>query len=208
MTPYEIAELAFEIERNDVGIKGGRQDQYAATFGGFNFIEFHGKQVIVTPLKISPLLINELEYNLLLCYTGEIRESQILIEKQIQNYRSQARTTLDALDEIKQLAVEMKKALLLGRINEMGALLHHEWQFKKATAQGISTPFIDELYDEARKSGAVGGKIAGAGGGGYMLLYCPFHKKHKVSVRLTEMGGQIIPFRFDGTGLQTWRVND
>jgi D-glycero-alpha-D-manno-heptose-7-phosphate kinase len=208
MTPYEIAELAFEIERGDVGIKGGRQDQYAATFGGFNFIEFLGKQVIVTPLKISHLWLNELEYNLLLCYTGEIRESQILIEKQIQNYTTHSDTTLHALDEIKQLALEMKKALLLGKINEMGELLHQEWQFKKATAPGISTPFIDELYDEARKAGAVGGKIAGAGGGGYMLLYCPFHKKHRVSMRLAEMGGQIVPFRFDGSGLQTWRVND
>jgi D-glycero-alpha-D-manno-heptose-7-phosphate kinase len=208
LTPYEIAELAYKIERNDVGIKGGRQDQYAATFGGFNFIEFMGDQVIVTPLKVSDLTVNELEYNLLLCYTGEVRESQKLIEKQVHNYRQGSSKTVEALDQIKQLAIDMKKALLLGKLAEFGELLHEEWKYKKMTAEGISTSTIDALYDEARKAGATGGKIAGAGGGGYMLLYCPFHKKHKVSQRLSQMGGQIIPFRFDAKGLQTWRVHD
>ena len=207
LTSYEIAELAFEIERIDVGIKGGRQDQYAASFGGFNFIEFQKDQVIVNPLKISPLTINELEYNLLLCYTGEVRESQKLIEKQVHNYKQHSEKTLNALDRIKQLAVDIKKALLLGRLNDFGELLHEEWKHKKMTADGITTPFIDELYEEAQKAGALGGKIAGAGGGGYMLLYCPFHKKHKVSRRLSNLGGQIINFRFDEKGLQTWRVD-
>ena len=208
LTPYEIAERAFEIERIDVGIKGGRQDQYAAAFGGFNFIEFLKDQVIVTPLKLNPLLINELEYNLLLCYTGGTRESQKLIEKQTQNYQSRNKITMEALDQIKQTAMDMKKALLLGKLNAFGELLHHEWNYKKSMAEGITTPYIDELYEEARNIGAIGGKIAGAGGGGYMLLYCPFHKKHKVSKKLSEMGGQMIGFRFDLAGLQAWRVQN
>jgi D-glycero-alpha-D-manno-heptose-7-phosphate kinase len=207
LTPYEIAEMAFTIERSDVGIKGGRQDQYAATFGGFNFMEFLRDQVIVTPLKINRLLVNELEYNLLLCYTGGIRESQKLIEKQVQNYKTQSKATVESLDRIKQIALAIKKALLLGKIAEFGDLLHQDWEHKKRTAEGITTPFIDELYEEARKAGAIGGKIAGAGGGGYMLLYCPFHKKHKVSERLSGMGGQMIGFRFEHSGIQTWRAD-
>ncbi len=206
LTPYEMAEMAFDIERREVAIKGGRQDQYAAAFGGFNFIEFFKDQTIVTPLKLNQSLVNELEYSLLLCYTGGVRESQRIIDKQMQNYREKSQATLDAFDHTKQLAVEMKKVLLLGKLNDFGDLLHQGWEFKKQFADTISTSYIDELYAEARKAGAIGGKIAGAGGGGYMMLYCPFDKKHKVSERLTQLGGKVINFRFDPLGLQTWHT--
>lgn len=204
---YDIAELAYEIERVDIGIKGGRQDQYAATFGGFNFIEFDKDQVVVNPLNIRRDLINELEYNCLLCFTGGTRQSTELIEKQITNYQQHNGSALDALCEIKRIAVEMKNALLLGHLDYFGELLHEEWECKKKTADGISTPHIDELYEVARKSGAIGGKITGAGGGGFLFLYCPYNKKHLIGEKLQTAGGKIIPFQFEPTGLQTWRIN-
>jgi D-glycero-alpha-D-manno-heptose-7-phosphate kinase len=206
LTNYDIAELAYEIERVDISIKGGRQDQYAATFGGFNFMEFYRDQVIVNPLKISQDLINELEYNLILCYTGGIRQSEKLIEKQINNYESKDEKVIEALDQIKQMAIDMKKALLLGKLTEFGGLLHDEWEFKKKTAEGITTPIIDELYETARKAGAIGGKISGAGGGGYMILYVPYDKKHIITEELQKAGGKIVNFKFEPVGLQTWRI--
>ncbi len=205
ITPTGMAKLAFDIERNDVGIKGGRQDQYAAAFGGFNFMEFLGENVDVTPLRLSEFVINELEYNLLLCFTGS-RESQPIIEGQMESIKQEDADTLTAMDEVKAIAYAMKKALLKGDLDQFGDMLHEGWVQKKKTAKGISTPHIDELYGEARKAGAIGGKITGAGGGGHMLLYCPFNKRHIVRERMTEMGARITEFRFDPTGMQTWRV--
>lgn len=205
ITPAGMAKLAFDVERKDVGIKGGRQDQYAAAFGGFNFIEFQGEDVVVTPLRVSEFVINELEYNLLLCFTGS-RESQPIIEGQEELIKKDDVGTLAAMDEVKAIAYEMKRALLKGDLDEFGDMLHEGWLQKKKTAKGISTPYIDELYAEARKTGALGGKITGAGGGGHMLLYCPFNKRHIVRQRMTEMGARITDFRFDPTGMQTWRV--
>ena len=205
ITPTGMARLAFDIERNDVGIKGGRQDQYAAAFGGFNFMEFLGENVDVTPLRLSEFVINELEYNLLLCFTGS-RESQPIIEGQMECIKQEDADTLTAMDEVKAIAYAMKKALLKGDLDQFGDMLHEGWVQKKKTAKGISTPHIDELYGEARKAGAIGGKITGAGGGGHMLLYCPFNKRHIVRERMTEMGARITEFRFDPTGMQTWRV--
>jgi D-glycero-alpha-D-manno-heptose-7-phosphate kinase len=206
ITSYGLAELAFHIERNEVKIKGGRQDHYAAAFGGFNFMEFHGPDVVVTPLRLSPFVINELEYSLMLCYTNSVRESQHIIAKQMDNFETGKANAADALDEIKSLAIEIKRALLLGQLDRFGELLHEGWEQKKRTAKGVTTPYIDELYEAAREAGALGGKIAGAGGGGYLLLYVPFQKKHFVRNRLTELGGQVLNFRFDQSPMQTWRV--
>ncbi len=200
-----IAGLAYDIERNDVGIKGGRQDQYAAAFGGFNFMEFHGEEVIVTPLRLSDFVVNELEYNLLLCFTGS-RESQPIIKSQVESVKNEDVEPLAAMDKMKEIAIEMKKALLRGNLNGFGDLLHEGWLHKQKMAPGISTPYIEELYAEACKAGAIGGKITGAGGGGHMMLYCPFNKRHVVRERLTAMGAQITDFRFDPMGMQTWRV--
>ena len=206
LTAYSVAEMAYEIERHEIKIKGGRQDQYAAAFGGFNFMEFSKKGTLVTPLRLSSFLIHELEYNLLLCYTKNVRESQQLIKRQIDNFQGGNRIATDALDQIKALALEIKAALLTGNLDRFGELLHEGWVQKKMTAEGITNPFIDELYEGARESGAVGGKLLGAGGGGFLLLYCPFHKKHQVMKRVTDLGGQVMPFRFDLEGMQTWRL--
>lgn len=207
LTDYEISDLAYMIERKELGIQGGLQDQYAATFGGFNYIEFLPDHVVVNPLKVSPDVINELQYNLLLCYTGKTRLSAGIIEDQVQRYERHEAEAIEVLRNLKRLTVEMKNALLRHDLDTFGELLHEEWQQKRKLSAKISDPKLDELYEIARQQGAIGGKISGAGGGGYMLLYCCFDKKHKVAEKLKELGCTITDFAFEPSGLQTWRVN-
>jgi D-glycero-alpha-D-manno-heptose-7-phosphate kinase len=163
--------------------------------------------VVVNPLRVDPAHVNELEYNLLLCYTGRTRVSAHILDRQIQSYLQKSEEVMRALAALKELTIRMKNCLLQGRLNDFGALLHDEWQSKKVLDAQISNPRIDEMYDAARQAGAVGGKIAGAGGGGYLLLYCQFPKKHRVAEQLEQMGGQVVEFGFEPRGLQTWEVN-
>ena len=206
LTNYEIADLAYQIERVDLRIKGGMQDQYAAVFGGFNFIEFGRDAVIVNPLRIEDEIINELQYNLLLCYTGRTRLSANIITTQVDNYVRKEAEVLAAMDELKEITVALKNALLQGRLDDFGALLNEAWFNKKKMAKQITSSTIDTLYETARKNGALGGKILGAGGGGYLLLYCPFDRKHIIAEELEKLGGQVVEFTFDYHGLQTWEV--
>jgi D-glycero-alpha-D-manno-heptose-7-phosphate kinase len=206
LTPYEIADLAYRIERKDLGIQGGLQDQYAAVFGGFNFMEFGRDAVIVNPLRIDPDVLNELQYNLLLCYTGRRRLSARIIQSQVDAYERREETVLQAMSELKALTVEMKNALLQGRLGDFGALLHEAWENKKKMAREISNPEIDQLYETARKAGAIGGKITGAGGGGYLFLYCRFGRKHVVAEELEKLGAEVVDFSFEPRGLQTWEI--
>ena len=206
LTNYDIARLAYKAEREDLAIKGGHQDQYSATFGGFNFMEFHESSVVVNPLRIDPEYLNELEYRLLLCYTGKTRLSARILDRQIGSVEGKKKAVLDALHESKNIAVAMKNALLQGRIDDFGALLHEAWLQKRTLDSQISSPEIDELYETGRRHGAIGGKILGAGGGGYLLLCCDFRKKHIVAQKLEELGGQVVEFGFDFNGLQTWRA--
>jgi D-glycero-alpha-D-manno-heptose-7-phosphate kinase len=208
LTEYEIANLAYLIEREDLQIQGGHQDQYAASFGGFNFIEFHRDRVIVNPLRIHQDTVNELEHNLLLCYTGTTRRSDRIIEDQIKRFKDKEEATLRTLKEQKQLAVDMKNALLSRRLDDFGDLLHAAWESKKGFSPRISNDSIDEMYEAARMSGALGGKITGAGGGGYMLLYCQFEKKHRVAEAVKKLGALPTEFAFEGQGLQTWRIHE
>jgi D-glycero-alpha-D-manno-heptose-7-phosphate kinase len=204
LTDYQIAEVSYQIERVDLGIKGGMQDQYAATFGGVNFIEFYDKAIIVNPLRVSLDRLNELEYCLLLCYTGRTRVSAHIVERQTQSFIQKKDEVVRALDAQKEMAIQMKNALLQGRLDDLGDLLHQAWQTKKHLDPAITTPQIDEMYAAARQEGAIGGKILGAGGGGYMLLYCPFDRKHLIAAVLERLGGQVVDFGFDLRGLQTW----
>jgi D-glycero-alpha-D-manno-heptose-7-phosphate kinase len=204
LTDYEKARLAYTVEREDLGLKGGTQDQYAAVFGGFNFMEFREDDVIVNPLRIAPDTIHELEYNLLLCFTGGTRVSDHIIDDQTSRYRSQESSTLDGLQVQKELAMEMKNALLQGNLTEFGALLDRAWTYKKMMSPKITNDHIDELYDEAMRQGALGGKVTGAGGGGYMLLYCHYDTKHKVHAALSALGAEAIDFQFDHAGLTGW----
>lgn len=204
----EIAFLAYEIERKDIGIKGGKQDQYSAAFGGFNYMEFEGGQAIINPLRIKPEIVNELQYNMLLCYTGGTRLSAKIIDSQVRNYVTGKKETVEAMDLLKQNAVDMKRALLTGRLNEFGELLASGWEQKKRMSDRISNAEIDEMYEEARKAGAIGGKITGAGGGGFLMLYCRFDRRHKVAERVEQLGGKVVDFQFEEKGLQTWRTSE
>jgi D-glycero-alpha-D-manno-heptose-7-phosphate kinase len=210
LTNYEIANLAYHIEREDLGIKGGMQDQFAATFGGFNFIEFGIgaglSNIVVNPLRIDPGVVNELEYRLLLCYTGGTRLSANIISSQVEAYTKKEVDVLRAMEELKKITIELKNALLQARLDDFGRLLHDAWINKKKMAAQITNTTIDALYEAARKHGALGGKILGAGGGGYLLLYCEFDKKHVVAEELEKLGGQVVAFTFEHYGLQTWEV--
>lgn len=208
LTDYEVAQLAFDLERKELGIKGGLQDQYAATFGGFNFIEFEADRVIVNPLRISADVVHELEHNMLLCYTGKTRSSHGIIEDQTNRWKGGDPEALTGLRAGKELAVAMKNALLQRRLNDFGDLLGAAWEEKKKMSPRISNEFIDAAYEEARKHGALGGKVTGAGGGGYMLFYCPFQQKHHVANALIAMGGQVSEFEFTSNGLTSWSVNE
>jgi D-glycero-alpha-D-manno-heptose-7-phosphate kinase len=202
---YQTAELAHAIERQDLRITGGMQDQYAATFGGFNFIEFTDR-VIVNPLRVRDEIMHELELSLLLCFTGITRDSARVIEDQTQRAVAQADETLAGLRVQKELAVAMKAALLTGRLNEFGALLGEAWAQKKRMSPLISNGQIDELYDLALSHGALGGKVTGAGGGGYILLFCDFTKKHRVIEALEFAGAHVTEFAFDIKGLTIWSL--
>jgi D-glycero-alpha-D-manno-heptose-7-phosphate kinase len=205
LSEYEIAHLAWEIERRDLGIRGGLQDQYAATFGGFNFIEF-GDRVIVNPLRVRDSIVNELELNLLLCYTGTTRLSSNIIADQTSRVQTQDSTALEGLRAQKELAVAMKAALLRGELDEFGELLGQAWTEKKKMSPLITNSLIDEAYESAIRHGATGGKVTGAGGGGYILFYCDFTKKHRVSEALEKLGASVTEFSFERRGLTTWRA--
>ena len=204
LSNYEVAELAFRIERIDMKLAGGRQDQYAASIGGFNIIEFHRDSTLVNALRIRPDVISELEYRLLLCYMGQTRQSAQIIERQVEAYREGKRATVEALHRLKTETIEMKRALLTGDIDAMGELLHQAWENKKKLDHAISNSYVDRLYQLARKEGAIGGKMPGAGGGGYFLLLTRFDRKHRVAAVLEKHGGQVVPFQFERRGLTAW----
>jgi D-glycero-alpha-D-manno-heptose-7-phosphate kinase len=203
MGDYQTAQLACAIERDDLGIAGGLQDMYAATFGGFNFIEFTDR-VIVNPLRIREETVFELELSLLLCFTGITRDSGRVIEDQTRRTISGADDTLAGLRAQKELAVAMKAALLTGELNDFGALMGEAWTQKKRMSPYITNERIDELYDLALSKGALGGKLTGAGGGGYILLFCDFTKKHHLIEALEFAGASITEFAFESKGLTTW----
>ena len=201
---YEIAQLAHAIEREDLAIRGGLQDHYAATFGGFNFIEF-GERVIVNPLRIPESTVNELEFSLLLCFSGITRESAHIIADQTGRVVAAESDTLAGLRAQKQLAVAMKSALLRGKLGEFGDLLGEAWEEKKKLSPLIATPRIQEAFEIALTNGAISGKITGAGGGGYILFFCDFKKKHRVAEALGKLGVTAVEFSFEPRGLTTWR---
>ena len=200
---YELARLAFDIERQDLALAGGKQDQYAATFGGVNFMEFNDGDVIVNPLRIKQETLLELENNLLLYYTGKSRYSATIIEEKVKRLEESG-DVVERMHHLKTLAFEMKKLLLKGELDRLGELLDLMWQEKKRTAEHVSTTLIDELYTEARAAGASGGKVSGAGGGGFVYFYCPGASKYKVMHALSRFSGDVRRFQFTEWGLQSW----
>lgn len=205
--PYDVAHLAYEIERVDLGLAGGKQDQYAATFGGTNFIEFFaGDRVIVNPLRIVPPVLNELEISIVICFTGLSRSSEAIIAEQQRLMSASSGNTLDSLHQLKRDAVEMKDALLRGQVPKMAEILNRSWLAKKRTASGVSTDEIERLFEVALSNGATGGKVSGAGGGGFMMFIVP--PRHRVPVirALNRAGGSATGVHFTDEGAESWIV--
>ena len=207
MGEYDMAHLAYQIERIDMNMSGGKQDQYAAAFGGFNFMEFYANdKVIVNPLRIKIQVMQELSHSLVLYYTEKSRLSSQIIETQRQNVISNNTDSVEAMHKIKEQAMLMKEALLKGELNQIGEILDFGWRNKKKMAEGISNPWLDEVYEAALKSGATGGKVSGAGGGGFMFFYCPENSRHKVIKTLESFGGHVKRYEFTDRGLNTWKT--
>jgi D-glycero-alpha-D-manno-heptose-7-phosphate kinase len=202
---YDLASLACEIERTDLGMAGGKQDQYAATFGGVNFMEFSGNgKVIVNPLRIKDVILNELSNNIVLFYTETSRISSEIIEMQQKNVNDGSNKSVDAMHKMRDLAVKMKEAILKGELNNLGELFHFSWEYKKQMADGITNPYLDSIYRAAIKAGSTGGKITGAGGGGFMFFYCPGNTRYRVINELSSFGGSVRRYEFTKYGLETW----
>ena len=205
---YDIASLAYEIERIELGMAGGRQDQYAATFGGVNFMEFRdGERVIVNPLSLPDSTLNEWAMNTVLLFTNKRRESARIIEEQMANVKKNNNNSVEAIHKVKAEAFRIKNCLLRNDLRELGPALNTSWVNKKKMAGGISNDFIDNLYETAMAAGATGGKISGAGGGGFMFFYCPENTRYAVEEALTGLAiGEIYDFEFCKEGLTTWTV--
>ena len=204
---YDLAHLAYEIERVDLKMAGGKQDQYAATFGGFNFMEFYNNdKVIVNPLRIKDTILHELANNIVLFNTDTSRVSADIISKQQKNVIEKKQTSIEAMHNIKKQAILMKEALLKGELNKIGEILDYGYKYKKQMANGIATPQMEEIYQAAKKAGATGGKISGAGGGGFMFFYCPDNTRYNVIDALNKFKGQVRKYEFTTNGLITWKV--
>jgi D-glycero-alpha-D-manno-heptose-7-phosphate kinase len=204
---YDIAQLAYQIERVDLDMAGGKQDQYAATFGGVNFMEFYkDDKVIVNPLRIRSKVLNELAYNLVLFNTDTSRVSADIIKKQQVNVSNKKTDSIEAMHNIKKQAVLVKEALLKEDLDHIGELLQYGYEFKKKMATGIATPMMEEVYQTAIDAGATGGKISGAGGGGFMFFYCPGNTRHAVIKALEQKGGFVKRYQFTNEGLTSWTI--
>ena len=205
MDNYALADLAYRLERKELGLKGGKQDQYAAIFGGFNTMKFGKDEVWVNPLGISEDSINELQYCSLLCYTGKSRESGSIIDSQVKSFKEGSNEA--ALDASKYLAKDIAKSLMRGDIVEAGKLLGQTWEQKKKFSPMITNPLIDDMYNTAIDVGAYGGKVSGAGGGGFMYFICQYDKKQAVAKALQKKGGVITDFMFEPQGAISWSVH-
>ncbi len=204
---YDIAHYAYQIEREDLKLAGGRQDQYAATFGGVNYMEFYADdKVIVNPLRIRPEYMHELQNNLVLYFTATSRESASIIKEQVKNVNNNNTASIEAMHQLKEQARMMKEAMLKGKLNQIGEILDFGFEQKRLMASNISNNNIENIYDAAKKAGATGGKISGAGGGGFMIFYCPGNTRHAVIETLNSFGGEVKQYNFTKYGLTSWTI--
>ena len=203
---YEIAEFAYQSERLHLGVSGGWQDQYATVFGGMNFMEFNSNENIVIPLRFNNELLNELEESLILCYTGLTHDSGIIHKDQ--NLQTKNDNVKSKINQIVELTNEMKNFLLKGKLLEFGKALHNTWELKRSFSEKISNSVIDNLYNEAQNNGAVGGKLLGAGGGGFFLFYVQPENKLKLIQWLNSKNLKFTRFNFEDKGLQSWTVRE
>lgn len=204
---YEIARLAYEIERKDLNLSGGKQDQYAAAFGGFNYMEFlQNDMVIINPLKVKRWIIDELEASTVLYFTGRSRSSAAIIDEQKRNISKGNTTSIEAMHRIKQSAVDMKLAVLKGDMKAFARILGQAWEDKKKMAGAITNPAIEETFDIATKAGALAGKVSGAGGGGFVLFFVEPTKKKALMDALAQLDGTTVLFNFTDGGAHGWKI--
>jgi D-glycero-alpha-D-manno-heptose-7-phosphate kinase len=204
---YEIAHLAYKIERKDLKLSGGKQDQYAATFGGFNFMEFHdNERVIINPLRIKRWIVDEMELSIILYYTGASRSSATIIDEQVRNTSSGQQTAIDAMHSIKKSSTDMKEALLKGDIDTFASILGQSWENKKRMANSITNPQINNIFDVALNAGAKTGKVSGAGGGGYIIFVVNPVKRMDVIKALKKLNGVVTNFQFSEGGCHSWKI--
>jgi len=204
---YEIAHESYIIERIKLEMSGGKQDQYAATFGGFNFMEFSEEdKVIVNPLRIKQNLVNTLEISLILCHLGTSRYSSEIIEDMTKNMNRANSASIKALDIVKEQAIAMKEAILTENLTKFSQIMNEGWLNKKKVAKKISNPRIDKFYEIALSSGAMAGRVSGAGGGGFMLFFCNPINRYSVIQALEKEGGQVRSYKFVKQGLEVWKV--
>ena len=204
---YAIAQMAYKIERIDCDLQGGRQDQYSATFGGFNFMEFYeNNRALINPLRVKTWIICELEASLVLFYTGVSRESAKIIADQSRNLESGSVDAMEAMHGIKREALVMKECLLKGDFDGIVDSMLLGWDSKKRSAKTVSNPHIDEIYDSAIRAGARAGKVSGAGGGGFMMFFVPPDKRMDVTRTLGQFQGQVSNCHFTKHGTQAWKI--
>ncbi|MBY8989470.1 MAG: GHMP kinase [Candidatus Lokiarchaeota archaeon] len=209
LSKHQVAQKAYDIERIELEQKGGYQDQFAAAYGGFNFIEFTNS-VEVFPVSTTVELVNELQYRLILCYIGGSHFSSDIQVEVLRGYEIQKKSYLEAMQDLKNVALSMRTIIEsndFGLLNEFGELLHKGWLAKKSLSSKISNKEIEHFYLTSRKFGVLGGKLLGAGGGGHLLLFSEPNKKHRVIQELEKIGGKIINFHFNPKGLEVWNIN-
>lgn len=206
---YDMAYLAYDIERIDLKLSGGKQDQYAATFGGFNYIEFFdNNRIIVNPLRIKNWIKNELEDSLLLYYTGTSRDSAAIIDEQIKSTTTKGGNCMEGMHELKRFAFEMKNAVLKADFDGLALCLKKGWESKKKTSASISNPMIDQIYDFILANGGKAAKISGAGGGGYMMIICDPKERYNLIEKLKKFEGRVKQVQFTEKGAQAWTLYD
>ena len=204
---YDLAKLAFEIERRDCELSGGKQDQYAATFGGFNFMEFYADdRVIVNPLRMRRYIISELEASLILFFTGASRDSAKIIRDQVQTLKGSDDAALEAMHKVKDSSYRIKELLLKADIEGVIEVFRESWEHKKATSVSISNAMIAEIEDSIMGAGAKAMKVSGAGGGGFMMIFVDPEMKVDIERALGDFDGQVHKFKFTDEGASSWTI--
>lgn len=204
---YDIASLAYEIEREDLKLSGGKQDQYAATFGGFNFMEFYdNNRVIVNPLRVKNWIKNELESSLLLYYTGTSRDSAKIIDEQVKHTKNKESKSLEAMHRLKKGALVMKESILKGDFDLFTKCIEEGWEAKKNTASVISNKNIEESYNFVIENGGKAAKISGAGGGGFMMIIVDPAQKHSLYRALAKKDGKVFSIKIVEIGTEAWTI--
>lgn len=203
----DLARLAWQIERRDLKLPGGLQDYYSAVYGGLNYMTFNDTGVEVRRLSVSGQILDELEDRLLLCFVNLTRDSGKIIEAQTERLTSGNKRTVDAMRQQRSYADEMRRLFEAGKLGEVGELLHEAWECKKRFTPLVSTPKVDEAYEIARKHGALGGKLTGAGGGGFLLLYCPLERRSDIANAMSRTGFRPEAVKLDNTGVRAWSAD-